>query len=399
MPFKVQSNVMLSILLLSAFGSQTSQAQSLRSDFPGVKKDSWEQSASQAKRFSQPFRPAVRGNFEQSPAPLKLGGFDELVPFVLASPDQGDAGSCLYMSITGIAEWWLAKLNPGVSRSSEGPLDLSERYVMNMAGIEENETGLENWRTDAIYLFNRGGQKSVLNSAYRFTKGWFTGTVSDENQVPAEPNAKNATYGEDFNWINQLEKVESGFVDLPEFEREVLFEDPAKNQWNIGVAPENIVEKVKSALTSRKAPVQVIYNQNGYWHSVFIVGFNDEMDTQNCAYTQRFRKRIQERAEEFERLAREAKTPGEIEYYQTRALRAKEAKSKIEGTYARGGGCVSQKGSFYIRDSIYADENGPTYDYDLSQKGEESPYAHRIVFKEYDWLRYFANNVSQIYVK
>src|SRR4051812_43128067 len=34
----------------------------------------------------------------------KLGGFNELIPYVLASPDQEDAGSCLYMAITGLAE-------------------------------------------------------------------------------------------------------------------------------------------------------------------------------------------------------------------------------------------------------------------------------------------------------
>ena len=88
-----------------------------------------------------------------------LGGFDKLVPFVLPSPNQEGAGSCLYMATTGVAEWWLARLNPTLSRAPDGPLDLSERHLMNLAGgrgnEQEDKADLPNWRTDSIYLFNQ----------------------------------------------------------------------------------------------------------------------------------------------------------------------------------------------------------------------------------------------------
>ncbi len=323
----------------------------------------------------------------------RLGGFDELVPFVLASPDQDEAGSCLYMATTGIAEWWLARLNPKVSRSPDGPIDLSERYLMNVAGVDENETHLPDWRTDSIYLFNNAASKSVLNSSYRFTKGWYKGTSYGNNLEPAKPHENGAEYGTNYNWISELQTIKGGEVVLPHFKREVVFADPEHNQWNIGVAPENIVDTVKKKLATSKAPVLVIYNHNSYWHTVYLIGYNDEIDNGNCSYTQRFRQNISTRIAELEQAARDAKTDAEREAYLVRAKRSHEAQQKIENTYTRHGGCTSSKGVFYIRDSIYPDEKGPIYDYDPANNGEESPYSKKIVFKEYDWLYYFANHI------
>jgi len=338
------------------------------------------------------FRPTVK-------ATQSLGGFNELVPYVIASPDQDDAGSCLYMAITGIAEWWLARLNPDMSRAADGPLDLSERYIMNIAGVEENETHLANWRTDAIYLFNQNANKSLLNSTYRFTKGWFIGDTYSDHLTASTAGAPGAEYGTQFNWIDQRPKDPQGVVQLPEFERDVIFADPESNQWNVGIAPQNIVEKVKKTLRTRKAPVLVIYNQNSYWHAVYIIGYNDDLDNGNCDYTQKFRTRISDRAKELEQKAANATDPTVKSAYEIRAQRAREAKDKIEYAYATKGGCTSSKGVFYIRDSIYPDDGGPIYDYDPSQSGDEAPYAKKIVFKEYDWLRYFSNHISVVYPK
>ena len=328
-----------------------------------------------------------------------LGGFNKLLPFVFASPDQEDAGSCLYMAITGIAEWWLARLNPNLSRAADGPLDLSERYIMNVAGMEENDTKLPNWRTDAIALFNRNGHKSLLNSTYRYTKGWFVGETYSEHLKPSQEGAPGARYGTEFNWIDLRPNTADGLVPLPEFAREVLFADPTQNQWDVGVAPDDIVNKVKDALRTREAPILVIYNHNSYWHAVYVIGYNDEMDNGKCAYTEQFRVHIAERAAELDKQVQDATDPVVKEAYRIRAQRAHEAKDKIENAYVAKGGCHSAKGVFYIRDSIYPDEDGPIYDYDLARTGDEAPYAKKIVFKEYDWLLYFANNITLIYPK
>jgi hypothetical protein len=331
------------------------------------------------------------------PPTTELGGFDELVPYVLAAPDQEDAGTCLYMSVTGIAEWWLARMNPESSRVHDGPLDLSERYTINIAGsYEEDHTGLRNWRTDTITLFNRVGYKAVRNTSFRFTKGWFTGSINDNNATPSSPNAPGATYSSDFNWIDQREHIKDGWMNMPIFTTRILFEDPARNQWNIGVTPTEIVEQVKAALFVNKAPVQVIYNHNGYWHSVYVIGYNDNQDNGNCEFTRNFRLKIADHAKEFRDAAENATTPGDFEYWNTRAKRAEEARDKIEDLWRERNGCSSRQGVFYVRDSIYPDSGAPLYDYDPHNKGEELRYTKKIVFKEYDWLRYLANNVTQV---
>jgi hypothetical protein len=325
------------------------------------------------------------------------GGFDELLPYVMASPDQLDAGSCLYMSITGIAEWWLARINPRASREADGPIDLSERFSMNLAGYEEDDSGLANWRTDAMLLFNRVRGRVVRNKDFRFTKGWYTGSLHDGTARVAAEGDEGARYDEGFNWLDLRQSIKSGWVYLPRFERNVILVDANRDQWAIGVAQPDIAERVKIALRRNKAPVQVIYNHNGYWHSVYVVGFNDNADNGDCAWTRDFRKTISERAVEFQQNADNATTPGERDYWQVRATRAAATSTKIEQLWTKYGGCSASKGAFYVRDSIYPDEGGPMYDYDPSRTGEESPYSRKIVLKEYDWLRYFANHVVQPY--
>jgi hypothetical protein len=328
----------------------------------------------------------------------ELGGFDELVPYVLPSPNQEDAGSCLYMAITGIAEWWLARLNPTIPRTSDGLLDLSERYTMNLANaMEEDDVDLANWRTDTIYLFNQNNSHAVRNITYRFTKGWYYGETYSDHLEPATKNTPNAAYGTLFNWIDQRPVQQSEFVQLPQFERKIIFADPEKNQWNIGVAPDNIVEQVKHTLQTEKAPILVIYNHNSWWHAVYVIGYNDNIENGNCAYTENFRKRIDERAQELDQAVQNATDPVVKKAYEIRAKRAHEAKSKIETAYATRGGCTNNKGVFYIRDSIYPDPDGEIYHYDPENPDADDKYTKKIVFKEYDWLRYFANHISVIY--
>ncbi len=169
-------------------------------------------------------------------AGAKAEGFTELLEFALRAPDQEEAGSCLYMSLTGIAEWWLAKLNPRASRGPEGPLDLSERYLMNIAGIEENENGIPNWKTDSIFLFNQHGS-TLLNRDYRFAKGWYA-YDAEGNIFRANADTPGAVYDAYYSWIDERETVTTATrIRLPRFTREVLFADPASNQWNTGVMP------------------------------------------------------------------------------------------------------------------------------------------------------------------
>ncbi len=324
-------------------------------------------------------------------------GFTDLLEYVLPSPDQEEAGSCLYMSLTGIAEWWLARLNPRLSRGPDGPVDLSERFLMNLAGIHEAGNGVANWKTDSMFLYNNA-RRGVLNSAYRFTKGWFLRTPSGA-YLRAEAGAEGATYDTTYNWIDELSTITGGLtggnVPLPRFERTTLFSDPESNQWNVGVAPKDVTDMVMRALTENRAPVHVIYNHMGYWHAVFIIGFDSNRDSEGCRFVERFRSFTKSEPKKLREQAARETDAKERQRLLGRATKLEDTSRKIETAYRDGGGC-HPKGMFYVRDSIYSDPSEPLYDYDPSRQGDEAHYSKRIILREFDWLRYMANHVVQI---
>ncbi len=324
-----------------------------------------------------------------------LGGYTKLLPFILPSPDQEDAGSCLYMSLTGIAEWWLAKLNPLESRQGNGPIDLSERFMMNIAGVEESANGVENWRTDSIFLYNDTGY-GVKNQTFRFTKGWYV-TDKDGNYQIADAGDKDSAYGTSYNWINTLPNTLSDTVPLPVFERQIIFADPESDQWNVGVTPADIVDQVKVALQENEAPVQVLYNHYGYWHAVMIVGFNDQASSNGCSFTAKSAPYFTKKAQKYRTLYNQTKDAAQKKIYAQRVKRYTLLSEKITQSYQDHGGC-SGKGVFYVRDSLYVDPKGVIYDYDLSQKGEESRLTKPVILREYEWLEVLGNHVLQILV-
>lgn len=328
--------------------------------------------------------------------PSRATGFTELLPYLLRSPDQEDAGSCLYMSLTGIAEWWLSRLNPKLTREPDGDLDLSERYLMNIAGLKEEENGISNWKTDSIYLFN-SSNGAVLNRDFRYTKGWYLKNARGY-YVASEEGANGAQYGTPFNWIDQRDQLAGAKkVELPRFRREVLFSDPESNQWNTGVMPPDIVERVKSALLENRAPVHLIYNHYGYWHATMIVGFDEEIDNNQCEFTREFLVYMEARAEDLRKRALEATNPKERDRLLSQSEKAQEAFLGAKDSLEAAGGC-NPKGVFYVRDSLYGDEAGPKYDYDLGRSGDEAPYVKSTVLLEMDFVRHLGNHAVQVLV-
>lgn len=319
-------------------------------------------------------------------------GFGDLVPYILRSPDQDEAGSCLYMAHTGIAEWWLARLNPTVSRAPDGPIDLSERYLMN---LEDND--ITNWRTDTIYLLNRHDQKAALNRSYRFTKGWYK-EDSSEHLVRAKPHESGSSYGTSYNWIDERASIVGDLVSLPHFKRDVIFADPTSNQWNMGVAPRDIIETVKGALSSNRAPVLVIYNHMSYWHAVFIVGYSDTQSSGNCSFVEKTRQHFVKKLDEDRNALAAATTDEERTRLRAQLDKDEKLRTNLENGYEAGGGCRG-KGVFFVRDSIYEDPDGPMYDYDPTQRGEEAHYNKTVILREYEWLEYLANHIVQIGVE
>ena len=324
-----------------------------------------------------------------------LGGFNALLPYVLPSPHQEDSGTCLYMSLTGIAEWWLAKLNPRVSRSSNGPLDLSERYLINASAYKKHQKNVLNWKTDSIELFNATG-RSALNKAYPFTKGWYR-EDSKGDIFPARPEQSGSLYGVNINWFDNLKSIVSGYIELPKFTRTVLFADPDSDQWNVGLNPPGIVAQVKAALVENQAPVHVIYNHEGFWHAVYVVGFDDERENRQCGFVESTINYFDEQVRDWQAKAEQASTAEERKKLLEKAKDTRSKRAKLKKSYEDAGGCRGQ-GVFYVRNSEFYGQDG-VYDFDPDNAGEETPYAPKIMLFEYEWLEHLANHVVQIVVK
>ncbi|NBW80462.1 hypothetical protein EBR21_01790 [bacterium] len=299
------------------------------------------------------------------------------------------------MTLTGIAEWWLARLNPYASRASNGPLDLSERHVINASGLKKYTKNVENWKTDSIEILNAAGQ-GILNSAYPFTKGWYR-EDSNGDIFPASQHQNGSSYGVIINWFDNLKSVTKGFVDLPKFSRTVIYSDPDSDQWNVGLNPPGIVEQVKNALVENQAPVQVIYNHEGYWHSVFVVGFDDQRDSRHCGFVENSIKYFDDMAREWTAKAETSGSAKKRTEYLNKAKDSRKRSNKLKASYQQAGGCRNQ-GVFYVRNSEFYGFEG-TYDYDPSNSGEESAYAPKVMLFEYEWLEHLANHVIQIGVR
>jgi hypothetical protein len=317
------------------------------------------------------------------------GGFNKLLPFIMPAPNQEDAGSCLYMATTGNIEWWLNFLNQNEDRRMDGNHDLSERYLMNMAGEEEDDSPVKNWRTDSVYLFNQ--YSAVLNADYPFTKGWFKEV--DDQRVIAKPEEKGSYFGTGYNWISELETLRPQKIELPKFDREIIFADKENNQWNVGVTPENIIEKVKKALTVNHAPVLIVYNHYGYWHVHMIVGFDDNEDSGGCKFTKETAPYLKDKANKWLAEAEKETDPKIKEKLTKKAATYTKYSESITATMDQIG---CQKGVFFVRDSLYSDPDGQNYSYHTDSPGDDRFFVKKVILREYEYLRALANHVIQI---
>jgi hypothetical protein len=343
-------------------------------------------STAEIKRVSSIQEKAQTNLDEENPL---AGGFNDLIPYIMPTPYQENAGSCLYMSHTGIVEWWMNKLN---NLHGEERLDLSERYFMALKTERTGQENIENWRTDNIYRLNKSGV-IYKNEDYRYTKGYYK-KVDGVRVATTEADEK-AKYGTRFNWITYRTDLDPAkAIKAPKFKRNVLLVDKDKNQWNVGEAPLNIADQVKEALVKNNAPVLVIYNHQGFWHANIVFGFNDNTKHE-CPFVSSFKPYMDERAVELRKEADETTSAKKKKSLLAKAKKFVERGDKVQKRYEEIGGC-SGKGAFYVRDSIFPNENMPVYDYDLNKEGEEKHLNSTLILREYEWLTTSANHIIQI---
>ncbi|MBF0313654.1 MAG: hypothetical protein HQK52_09570 [Oligoflexia bacterium] len=307
--------------------------------------------------------------------------FNALDRYVYASPNQEEGGTCLYMASTGAMEILLNKHRASTTRSYDGVSDLSERFLMS---LEVPGGYLGDWRTDTILSFNYRG-KALLNRDYRYTKGWYKGDETTGNVTRASAKERGAKYGTYYNWVNDYDfrrnrEIDSKLISVPKIARDLIFVDPAHDQWNVGVMDSSVIEKIKSSLRRKNAPVLIIYNHYAYWHAVLIVGYDDEQAVNGCAFVNSWKQY----------MAKEARASV------ARGKRFQRYIAQVNNSIAKNGGC-SSKGVFYVRDSIYDGVEEPIYDYDPAKVGEETRYSKRIILRSYDWAKYLGNHAYVIY--
>lgn len=313
------------------------------------------------------------------------GGYNDLLKFVIPAPYQAGAGSCLFMSHTGVLEWWMGKLS-GKKR------DLSERYFMNLQKAGIGDDLISNWRTDTIYRMNKT-RKTFLNKRFRFTKDWYA--VKGGVRIPSTESTEGSKYGVKYNWIVELDTLlKQPVVKVPKFSRNIIFADPAENQWNVGTAPKDIVKKMKAALKNNKAPLIVIYNHTNYWHATMVVGYNDNASSEGCSFVSSYEEKMNLRADEIVEEAHETESPKEKKKLLKKAANFRKRGKKVNKSYLDNGGCKG-KGVFYVRDSIYPDKSMPLYDYNLDSSGEEEHLNAKVILREYEWAEQLANHVVQ----
>ncbi len=273
--------------------------------------------------------------------------YNDMDPYVLASPNQWDAGSCLFMSNTGAMEILLNQREDPDDIEYEGDTDLSERYLMN--GSNYASSVIDYSIIDVAYTYEYNGG-SLLNRDFPF---------ECTNSSCYDSNWDNGLAGD---WRDDL-------VETPEAERTLLFIDPGLDQnsvWATGLIDYDVIERIKYELRTKNAPVILIHNYYLYWHAAIIVGYDDTKST-GCGIV-----------------------TSSLNYFEQEGATA--YVNDIENHMEDLGGC-SDRGVFYVRDSIYDGDDEPIYDYGPWN----DYYSDRIIEYTYNWALFMGNHAYSIH--
>ncbi len=315
------------------------------------------------------------------------GGFNDLISYVVPSPYQEGAGSCLYMAHTGVIEF-LMNQSSGYKR-----YDFSERYFMSLKTEKTGQERVKNWRTDNIERLNEY-RIMYKNRDYPFTKGYYK--KENGRRVATNAEDEKAKYGTRFNWISYRKDLSvKKSVTLPKFKRNIIFADPDRNQWNVTTAPKNITSLIKRALTKNKAPVLVIYNHKGFWHANYIFGYNNRIK-HNCPYVNSYEPTMIKKAANYEKKAAEATTESRRNKYLATAKSYRERGAKVTKYFKKELGGCSNKGAFYVRDSIYPNEDQKLYDFATENTEDDAHLNAELILREYEWVESTLNHAIQI---
>ncbi|MBS1954867.1 MAG: hypothetical protein JST89_11815 [Cyanobacteria bacterium SZAS-4] len=173
----------------------------------------------------------------------------QLKGYMLPSPDQLGAGSCLYMSATGIAEYLINKSKGIVNPQVGGATDLSEQWTINLSKTVQ----LGNNYTDAPELLARAG--ALPDSRMKFR-----------------------AYASS-SWMSEPAIGGRGTEALPPFKKDVLFNGGGEGSQNAhGQMRPADLERIKKYLRENQSPVLFVYKPPtaNWWHANIITGYDDK---------------------------------------------------------------------------------------------------------------------------
>lgn len=175
--------------------------------------------------------------------------YTELLDFVQVAPDQGESGTCLYVGSTGAMEL-IANKKHGITRpEAYGPYDLSESFLIH---APKGETRGKNFLEVPVLRFNAG----------------FGIPLSEWDYSTWDGHERKNVWGYR-NWKVMKQ------IPLPKVETIPLF--MIGNRWSTRVLNDSHINLIKEKLVKHHSPVLVNYNDNGYWHVILIVGYDDDL--------------------------------------------------------------------------------------------------------------------------
>jgi hypothetical protein len=180
--------------------------------------------------------------------------YTELLDYVIEAPDQGETNTCLFVASTGAMEILLNKKYHLRNQNPLGQFDLSERYLISEKAYPKKDY----WHVGAINKFHYG--EAILQKDLPFN-AWDGARIN--HQV----------------WSYPTNFKELPRITVPKIETKKLFVNGSK--WQTNVLDQSHIDLIKDSLWKYRSPVLVNYNDEGYWHIVLIVGFDDHL-TGDC---------------------------------------------------------------------------------------------------------------------
>ena len=183
--------------------------------------------------------------------------YTDLLQYSTKAPDQAETNSCLFVGSTGTME---ILYNKHFNLTNGNRVDLAEQYIMWV-----NSGNGYSWLDSVVLGFNNSG-KAVLNKDLPFYAWNDNGSIHDVWSYPR------------------------GFSNLPTIEipfdvgSKKLFHK-GRNRWATYVLTQKDIELVKESLVKYESPILINYNDEGFWHVINIIGYDDNVEGQCYDYT------------------------------------------------------------------------------------------------------------------